>query len=207
MKKRIYTIKNKILVDGHEGSLTKNEILVSNNNGSITLKELSPKGKVVTISGGEGNNSNQESEFYYFDLNKVYQANDLIGNLFEGTYCVLHAVQFDESNGPVGVRQRAYFNHAFPPGSGFPVIINYYIQVPKYTCFQGFCIPLFEGLVLDLAVESGSDYLEVLTNPELMEKGKKEIEATLTSCMVTEEVFYNGKKPDFNEMLELFQGM
>lgn len=203
MKKRIYTIKNKILVDGHESSLTKNEILVSNNNGSITLKELSQKGKVVTISGGEGNNSNQESEFYYFDLNKVYQVNDLIGNLFENTYCVLHAIQFDESNGPFGVRQRFYFNHAYPPGSGFPDIINYYVQVPKYTCFQGFCLPLFEALVLDSAVESGSDPFEILMNPEILEESKKIIEAQLTPCMVTEEVFYNGKKPDINEYIEL----
>ena len=48
MKKRIYTINNKILVKGNENELTKDEVLVKEENGSVVLKER-VNGKVVNI--------------------------------------------------------------------------------------------------------------------------------------------------------------
>lgn len=58
MKKRVYKIKDKILVRGNENELTEDEVLVKEENGSVVLKERvngEVKGIVV-----KGNNLSKE---------------------------------------------------------------------------------------------------------------------------------------------------
>ena len=53
MKKRVYKIKNKILVQSNENELTEDEILVKEENGSVLLKER-VNGEVfnIVVKGG-----------------------------------------------------------------------------------------------------------------------------------------------------------
>lgn len=63
MKKRINTIKNKILVEGGGENLLKdNEILVQNSNGKISLKERTATGVKEIV--GSGSDSDEEDCYY-----------------------------------------------------------------------------------------------------------------------------------------------
>ena len=56
MKKRVYKIKDKILVQGDENLLTEDEVLVKEENGSVLLKErINGEIKNVVADGGSSN--------------------------------------------------------------------------------------------------------------------------------------------------------
>ena len=61
MKKRVYKIKDKILVQGDENLLTEDEVLVKEENGSVLLKER-VNGEVKDIVGGGSTSTNGSNE-------------------------------------------------------------------------------------------------------------------------------------------------
>ena len=114
MKKRVYKIKDKILVQGDENLLTEDEVLVKEENGSVVLKER-VNGEVINIVTG-GGDSNIEDMLAYYDLSPL--------TLEDGAGLALQSVLIKASVGGDVIVSPGYIPGSTPIAVGIDFNIN-----------------------------------------------------------------------------------